>query len=224
MILLVWMNRDALELSIHPHPPIYIYTQMGPLPQSSARTPSLHSSARPPKHFYSNADSQKTMTSSQYRSYLLNRTETEEFGHEPFQTFKDKVELLCRLRWRSTPPPKRGKRYSIRASLKKLFKAKKGKGDKPEPERQYAVEPMTGGQFNRVVVINITEPKAKEPSKYVLRVPRENDHNVASDAAILRFVEKHFPSIPVPRIVAVDSSRLNPISKPYMIQNRLPGR
>ena len=141
--------------------------------------------------------------------------------HESFSTFKLRIELLCRLQWRSGLLRER-KSPSISGRVKQIFSGKLAL--RSTTGQHFAIEEMHGGSFNRVYGITVTnETKPASPEMYVLRVPRYSDQHPASDAAVQQYVHRNYPTVPVATVVTVDDSRLNPLNEPYMIQTRLPG-
>lgn len=85
------------------------------------------------------------------------------------------------------------------------------------------VEHMYGGSFNRVSKLTF----APSGDQYVLRVPRNNENpeetarNVMDQVAINGYVAT---LLPVPEIVAYDSTDENAIETPYVIQKLAPGQ
>ena len=164
----------------------------------------------------------------------LERCETEYFGHEPFETFKLRVELLCRIIWRSGPPCE-PVNNSLIHRIKRNFKSKSCVQN--HPQRIFEITKMRGGSFNRVVGVTITdEPNSSKlpslpfpptppspPSQYIVRIPRYTDQDIAADAAHMAYALLNYPAIPIPECIVFDTSRLNPLNEPYMIQKRVPG-
>lgn len=116
-------------------------------------------------------------------------TSTEIFFHEPFETYRLKVQQLCR---------------SI------------GFGEA-------VVEWMSGGCFNRVSKLTLTSGE-----QCVLRVPRDinpgpvsHAQNVKDQVGIISFAA---PLIPVPGVLAYDTTTDNIIKSPYIIQKLAPGQ
>lgn len=85
------------------------------------------------------------------------------------------------------------------------------------------VEHMEGGSFNRVSKLTFAPPGGQ----YVLRVPRNNDNpketdrNVMDQVAINGYVSTF---LPVPEILAYDSTDVNAIKAPYVIQKFASGQ
>lgn len=85
------------------------------------------------------------------------------------------------------------------------------------------VEHMDGGSFNRVSKLTFAPPG----DQYVLRVPRNNNdpketaRNVMDQVAIHSYVATF---LPVPEILAYDSTDENAIEAPYVIQKHAPGQ
>ncbi|TGO16996.1 hypothetical protein BPAE_0457g00060 [Botrytis paeoniae] len=81
------------------------------------------------------------------------------------------------------------------------------------------IERMRGGSFNRVVCLSLP---SKDNQDYVLRIPRNLDTNESTrdQVAILHYLA---PLMPVPAVVAFDSTSDNVIGRPYILQEKLKG-
>lgn len=142
-------------------------------------------------------------------------TSTEEFEHEPFDTFQFKAVELCEKQW---PHLSRD---------------------------AFTVTRMDGGSYNRVfgmqvdgswrqaswlkrqaqMLLRTACPGVIRKTKirdYVLRIPRMEHAWVEHEVSILKFLAA--TSLPVPRIKIFSLSAENPVGSPYMIQPRLPGK
>ncbi|KAH6878575.1 hypothetical protein BKA58DRAFT_452712 [Alternaria rosae] len=142
-------------------------------------------------------------------------TSTEEFGHEPFDTFQFKAVELCEKQW---------------PNLSK---------------DAFTVTHMDGGSYNRVLGVQVDGSwrqaswlkrqaqmllrtacpgviRKTEIRDYVLRIPRMEHAWVEHEVSILKFLAA--TSLPVPRIKIFSLSAENPVGSPYMIQPRLPGK
>ncbi|TGO88811.1 hypothetical protein BPOR_0140g00030 [Botrytis porri] len=88
--------------------------------------------------------------------------------------------------------------------------------DLGEPSK---IERMRGGSFNRVVCLSLP---SKDNQDYVLRIPRNLDTNESTrdQVAILHYLA---PLMPVPAVVAFDSTSDNVIGRPYILQGKLKG-
>lgn len=82
------------------------------------------------------------------------------------------------------------------------------------------VERMTGGGYNRV--IHLTLP-SKDNQDYVLRIPRYPDitESTKDQAAVLHYLA---PMMPVPTVMAFDSTSDNALGNPYILQTKIMGR
>ena len=142
-------------------------------------------------------------------------TSTEEFEHEPFDTFQVKAVELCAKLW---------------PHLSK---------------DAFTITRMDGGSYNRVLGIQIDGSRRQagwlmrqaqtilrticpgvirksEIRDYVLRIPRMEHAWVEHEVSILKFLA--VTSLPVPRIKTFSLSAENPVGSPYMIQPRLLGK
>ncbi|KAF7910214.1 uncharacterized protein EAE98_012169 [Botrytis deweyae] len=81
------------------------------------------------------------------------------------------------------------------------------------------VERMRGGSFNRVVCLSLP---SKDNQDHVLRIPRNLDTNESTrdQVAVLHYLA---PLMPVPAVVAFDSTSDNVIGRPYILQEKLKG-
>ncbi|KAH8707080.1 hypothetical protein GQ44DRAFT_831133 [Phaeosphaeriaceae sp. PMI808] len=61
-----------------------------------------------------------------------------------------------------------------------------------------------------------------KPEKYVILSPRDYEGEIDDDVTSLKFVNLHV-SLPTPRIIAYDRTRENAVKQPYLILERLPG-
>ena len=179
--------------------------------------------------------SQKSSSKSPSISY---QSETSTLAHEqtPFVDFKLQVMDLCHLLW---PPVSRAllseqsprpssHRFSGLLKSRKLGRHKSSLPVVPDETskhltKEFTVERMTGGTFNRVIGITVIDPNADRPEQLILRVPRiawmsRPDRDVAT----LRYVRQH-SSIPVADVKAFDFNSDNPLKDPYVIQSRIPG-
>ena len=158
-------------------------------------------------------------------------TSTVEYGHTPFDQYAGQVKELCHLLWNPSPkvPP------SVKSSrIERLF----GVADNrmtglllPKrsrsattfvPAKEFLIERLRGGGYNRVIGITIKHTTNEEPTHLILRVPRFDVARPDREVAILRFVRQH-TTIPIPEVKHVDFTSDNPLKQPYVIHNRIPG-
>ncbi|CAD6591358.1 MAG: hypothetical protein ASARMPRED_005355 [Alectoria sarmentosa] len=181
------------------------------------------------------AESQKSSSRSSSFSY---QSETSTLAHEqtPFIDFKLQVVELCHLLW---PPVSRGDlseqcrggsghRFSGLLKSRKLGRLSSSSRVAPEETpkhitKEFVIERMTGGTFNRVIGITVIDPNADCPEQLILRVPRiawmsRPDRDVAT----LHYVRQH-SSIPVADVKAFDFHCENPLKDPYVVQRRIAG-
>lgn len=179
--------------------------------------------------------SQKSSSESSSFSY---QSETSTLAHEqtPFVDFKLRVVELCHLLWPAAPrrPVSKqsarpsGNRFSGLLKARKLGRSKSSSLGVPDEtykhsKKEFIVERMTGGTFNRVIGITVNDPNADRPEQLILRVPRiawmsRPDREVAT----LRYVRQH-SSVPVANVKAFDFNYDNPLKDPYVVQSRIPG-
>ena len=179
--------------------------------------------------------SQKSSSKSSSFSY---QSETSTLAHEqtPFINFKLQVRELCHLLWPPAPqrplskqsPRPSGNRFSGLLKSRKLGRLKSSSPVAHDEiskhlAKDFIVERMTGGTFNRVIGIKVIDPSVDRPEQLILRVPRiawmsRPDREVAT----LRYVRQH-SSIPVADVKAFDFNCNNPLKDPYVVQSRIPG-
>lgn len=149
-------------------------------------------------------------------------SETSTIAHEqtPFEEFKIQVKELCNALW-----PASSKEPSRKGHILSSLRAKKvGRILQPaSPPKEFVIERLTGGTFNRVIGITIIGCNGENDVRLILRVPRiEWQSRPDRDVAVLRYVRQH-SSIPVADVSAFDTTSSNAFKRPYVIQNRLPG-
>ena len=175
--------------------------------------------------------------SSSKNSSLSYPSETSTLAHEqtPFVEFKQQVLDLCHLLWPSTPKESLSEQSGrvTRRRFSGLLKSRKLSRPKFSPTtpnetsqhttKNFVIERMTGGTFNRIIGITVIDPNYDRPEQLILRVPRiawmsRPDREVA----VLRYVRQH-SSVPVPNIKAFDLKSENPLKDPYVVQSRIAG-
>ena len=156
-------------------------------------------------HTNSSPDSEKSETS------------TIRHGHEPFESFKGRLEELCRQVWIALPASPRLKDRIIR-----LLRLKPMRPPLPPKNLQFEFDRMHGG-YNRIIGINTLDDVSNARKKYIIRIPRfKGIARPDRDVAILEYVRKH-SSIPVATVVKSDFTANNLLGSSYVIQERIPG-
>lgn len=163
------------------------------------------------------AASSPSSSSSSSDSSIISRTSTIDYGHETFPTFSKKIlELLLHIGTLNLP--------SIRIT----------------PKTAIDITRMPGGNSYRIIGITLTTPtpttptrKTKEEQKkhYILRLPR---HETTPTTNLLRSVStmyhlENLGTIRTPITVVYDpdgglDTSDCPLSLPYILQTRLPGK
>ena len=168
-------------------------------------------------------------TSSFFRAE--SETSTLKFSHTPFEEYKTQVQQLCHQLWNpsapSKAPPLSSKEPRSASSSRLLGVLRKKKAAPPlppkTPTKQFLIERMRGGSYNRVTSITILDSESKEDTRLVLRVPRQAwESTPEREVALLRYV-RQYTSIPVPEVIAVDYTSNNLLKDPYVIQKRILG-
>ena len=143
------------------------------------------------------------------------------YDHEPFVLFKPRVEKLCQELW----PPQN----PIQQPLSNRKKPSRTRADKdltlsvPSQEAPL-VTYLRGGEVSRITGITLprSEMEGKHSRDLILRTPRSGPGNIERGVAVLSYLRQN-SSIPIPNIVAKDSSNNNPLQNPYTIHERIPG-
>ena len=178
-----------------------------------------------------NAPQTSSQSSESSSFYAESETSTLKYSQTSFEEHKTQVQQLCHLLWSpsspaSAPSPSAKELRSSSSSriLGALRKKKVTPAPKPKaPSKQFLIERMRGGSYNRVTGITILDPNGKEENRFVLRVPRIPwDSTPEREVAILRYV-RQYTSIPIPEVIAVDYTSNNSLKDPYVIQKRVPG-
>ena len=158
-------------------------------------------------------------------------TSTVEYGHTAFDQYAGQVKELCHLLWNPSPKvPQNVKSSRIERLLgvadnrmAGLLLPKRSRSATTfVPAKEFLIERLRGGGFNRVIGITIKHTSDEEPTRLILRVPRFDNARPDREVAILRFVRQH-TTIPVPEVRHVDYTCDNPLKQPYVIHNRIPG-
>ena len=144
-------------------------------------------------------------------------TSTLRHGHEPFDSFKRRLEDLCHQIWISPPSSLRLKDRIIR-----LLRLKAMRSSRPQERLRFEFERIHGG-YNRIIGIETVDEASNDRKQYIIRIPRfKGIARPDRDVSILDYVRKH-SSIPVAAVVQSDYTSSNPLGSSYVIQERIPG-
>ena len=177
-------------------------------------------------------------TGSSKSSTFSYQSETSTLAHEqtPFIDFKLQVLELCHRLWPSAPKSTlseqsttaSGHRFSGLLKSRKLLRRKSSSPNTSNETskdilKDFIIERMKGGTFNRIIGITVIDPSADCPEQLILRTPRiawmsRPDREVAT----LRYVRQH-SSVPVAHVKAFDFNPDNPLKDPYVVQSRIAG-
>ena len=163
-------------------------------------------------------------------------TSTLAYEQTPFVEFKLQVLELCHLLWPSKTKeplleqPRRGSGYRFSGLLKsrKLGRIKPSTPVVPRETskqhgKEFIIDRMTGGSYNRITGITIVDPKSDQPEQLILRVPRITWRSRPDrEVATLRYIRQHC-SVPVPDVKAFSFNAANPLKDPYIVQSRIAG-
>ena len=148
-------------------------------------------------------------------------TSTIRYEQEPFHLFKVRVEELCQMLW---PPQEPVGLSWVNSSIVKRMRANRFLGRFVPSPRAPLIERLRGGDYNRIVGITLPSSRWGDDVErgLILRVPRWDRGQTAREVATLGYLRQN-STIPIGNVVTQDSSKENPISSPYVIQDRIPG-
>lgn len=156
-------------------------------------------------------------------------TSTVEYSQTPFDQYIHQVKELCHLLWPPSPRipqdvrTSRAERLLGRNRVTGILLPKKSRSVRASaPPKEFLIERLRGGGFNRIIGITIKHSRDEEPTQLILRVPRFEDTRPDREVAVLRFI-RQYTSIPVPEVKYMDFTCDNPLKRCYIIQNRIPG-
>jgi aminoglycoside phosphotransferase (APT) family kinase protein len=94
----------------------------------------------------------------------------------------------------------------------------------PVTPSSYAITFFSAGAFNKLFLLHPLGDSGGTPESFIMRVilPVDPYFKTASEVATLQFVRKH-TSIPVPRVIAFDSSADNELGFEWILMTKLPG-
>ncbi|KZV84117.1 APH-domain-containing protein [Exidia glandulosa HHB12029] len=104
--------------------------------------------------------------------------------------------------------------HRVRALLSTIYTA--------DQANSAIVTRLAGGGFNRVVGVTVADADQVTEKEYILRVPRFDSADISLQVQTLSWLSSS-TNIPVPKVVAHDSSNDNPIGDPYMLMEKLDG-
>lgn len=159
-------------------------------------------------------------------------TSTVEYDQTPFNQYTHQVKELCHLLW--PPSPKvsedvktsRVGRLLAKNRVAGVLLPKRSRSARasapPTTPKEFLIERLRGGGYNRIIGITIKHSTAEEPVRLILRVPRFDDARPDREVAVLHFI-RHYTTIPVPEVKYVDFTSDNPLKQRYVIQDRISG-
>lgn len=154
-------------------------------------------------------------SSSSGRSY----TSTIKYDQEPYDLFSQRVEKLCQQLW---PPETSIKHRILKSNAAARLRTNRFIGSLVPSLPNILIERLPGGDYNRITGVTLPSTNNVDNHRLILRVPREEKSRPDREVALLNYVRKK-TSIPVAQIAAKDFSRDNPLEKPYVLQQRIPG-
>lgn len=158
------------------------------------------------------------------------RTSTLKYDQEPFDQYQHRVEKLCHLLWPSASQNKTQRDVRSGGGAKsRIFNAVKakpwGRLTFAPPDRIFTIERLSGGTYNRIIGMKISDLSNKKLEDLILRIPRANMAEfsyIEREVAILRYIRQK-TTLPVADIISFDSTHNNPLDSGYVIQSRLAG-
>ena len=87
---------------------------------------------------------------------------------------------------------------------------------------KFTIENLRGGSYNRVAGITMTDENDVVKSRMVIRVPHMGVSWTPQSSIVLSLLKFH-AELPVPTVLALDSTDNNPMESPYEIQTMVPG-
>ena len=175
----------------------------------------------------SNAANESSTVSSSIS--IDSRTSTLKYSQEPFSEYRVRVEKLCHVLWpaeSSIANPARRTSSIAKSRILDAVRVKKfRRAMPPAPEKDFVIEHLAGGTYNRIIGITVKDAGLLDPKHFVLRVPRplmEDFGYIEREVAILRYV-RHNTALPVADVISFDSATNNPLQSGYVVQSRMPG-
>lgn len=164
-------------------------------------------------------------------SNLDSPTSTEAYEHESFTTFQHRVINLCEQIW----PFRESLLQKIAATRPGTWlrnKCTRLRKFLPAAER-HVVTARRGGSYNRIIGVSIEDrstgglfagPTPEPVRDMILRVPRNDWARPDREVALLDFIRSRTSKIPLPEVVEKDFVDFNPLGKPYVLYQRVPGQ
>ncbi len=157
------------------------------------------------------------------------RTSTLKYLQESFEHYRIRVQKLCPILWPAQSQSQSSERRPSGVARSRILDAVRIKKFRrvlfPTPEKEFIIERLAGGTYNRITGITVKDPKISEPKSFILRVPRPEMAgfgHIEREVAILRYI-RETTSLPVADIVSFDPTINNPLGSGYVVQSRLPG-
>ncbi|KAF2252855.1 hypothetical protein BU26DRAFT_515288 [Trematosphaeria pertusa] len=143
----------------------------------------------------------------------VSRASTDRYGHEPFDSFRDKVAQLCADEFGP-------RNITIERMKGGSFNRVIGVTVAPRSTKK-----LTLKRLRSLLPRMLKDRRAKKILKYVLRIPRyqTGEYGLAYDIAVLRFARAHV-DFPIPQAIFFDANPWNVLGSPYMMLDRLVGQ
>ena len=138
---------------------------------------------------------------------------------ESFEELRPRVDKLCRILW---PLQKSFKNFFLNSQAAAHLRTLKFFGPLVPSAQVPIVERLRGGDYNRITSITLPPSYSVAYHELILRTPRGEEGRPDRDVATLNYVRER-TSIPVPSIALQDFTSDNPLGKPYVLQQRIPG-
>jgi aminoglycoside phosphotransferase (APT) family kinase protein len=155
-------------------------------------------------------------------------------NHEPFEDFQHKVMVLCESLW-----PEHVGNITVEKMHGGSFNRIIGiniEVDSPAKPNWNAEVAASGLFFQflktakdimtylKIIQSTVLETRETTRLQYILRIPRQQEnHNIRYQADLFEFANRLSDSFAVPTAIHIDTTSDNPLSSPYIIQNRISG-
>ena len=156
-------------------------------------------------------------------------TSTVKYSQEPFDHYRVRVKVLCQVLWPAESRVATFERRMSAVAKPRILGAAPVKILRrflfPSSEREFIIERLTGGTYNRIVGITVKDAGISDPKPFILRAPRPQMADfgyIEREVAIVRYVRQH-TTLPVADIIGFDATANNPLDSGYVLQSRLPG-
>ena len=172
------------------------------------------------------ADQSPTVSSS---ISIDSRTSTLKYSQQSFDEYRVRVKELCCVLWPVESRIANRERHTSSIAKSRILDAVRIKKLRrvifPSPQKDFIIERLAGGTYNRIIGITIEDAGDHELNRFILRVPRPQMAGfgyIEREVAVLRYVRQN-TTLPVADVITFDVTTNNPLESGYVVQSRLPG-